>query len=147
MGLGRWKGNLSNPSPRGETADRRRVCRYAVVKEKSWVGWWEGTKFESTAARILDISLRGALLNVDRFPPLGVSVWLCPPDVDAQDEWLEMKVLEVRKKIFGKRQARVTFRNIFPYETFKKLVYGPEAFKSPAQPAWLSDDAADKDWW
>ena len=147
MGLSRREKNLSNPLPPRGGAERRTVCRYAVVQDRAWVGWWEGAKFESTAARILDISLRGAFLNVDRFPPLEVSTWFCPPGVDAKDDWLEMKVLEVRKRIFGKREARVIFRNIFPYEIFKAVVYGPDAFRSREQPNWRNDDTAENHGW
>src|SRR6516165_5931535 len=57
------------PIPPPGTQERRSVCRYAVVQDSAWIGWWEGQAFQSTTAKIVDISLRGALLNVESFPP------------------------------------------------------------------------------
>ncbi len=135
------------PSPPPGTRERRSVCRYSVVQDTAWLGWWEGQAYQSTAARIIDISLRGALLNVDNLPPLEQPVYFCPPGVTPTDEWIEVKVISARKKMFGPREVRITFRKVFPYEIFKAVVYGPDAMKSVESPIWLPEDAADRDWW
>ena len=59
--------------------DRRGVCRYSVVQDNAWLGWWEGQAYQTTTAKIIDISLRGASLTVETFPPSEQPVWFCPP--------------------------------------------------------------------
>jgi hypothetical protein len=86
--------NLAVP-PTG-APERRRVCRYSVVQDASWLGWWEGQTFQNTAAKIIDISLRGAFVTVDTFPPRDQPVWFCPPGVAADDEWIEVNVIDMR---------------------------------------------------
>ena len=136
-----------DPAPPAGTSERRSVCRYSVVQGNAWLGWWEGQAYQSTAARIIDISLRGALLVVDSLPPKDQPVYFCPPGVTPNDEWIEVKVIAARKKMFGPREVRITFRKVFPYEIFKAVVYGPDAIKSVEPPTWLPEDAVDRDWW
>ena len=136
-----------DPAPPPGTKERRTVCRYSVVQENAWLGWWEGQAYQSTTARIIEISLRGALLIVDSRPPKDQPVYFCPPGVTPNDEWIEVKVIDARKKMFGPREVRITFRKVFPYEVFKAVVYGPDAIKTVEAPAWLPEDAADRDWW
>jgi hypothetical protein len=133
-------------SPPG-TQERRSVCRYSVVQDDAWLGWWEGQTFQSTAAKILDISLRGAKLTVDAFPPKDHPIWFCPPGVSASDEWVEIKVIDARKRLFGPREVRVAFRKVLPYELFKAVVYGPDALACSDQPTWVPEDAVERDWW
>jgi hypothetical protein len=137
--------NLAFPPP--GAPERRRVCRYSVVQDAAWLGWWEGPTFQNTAAKIIDISLRGALLTVDTFPPKDKPVWICPPGVAANEEWIEVKVIEARKKLFGPREVRVSFRKAFPYEAFKAVVYGPDSFKGPEPSAPVLIESEERDWW
>ena len=134
-------------APPSGTSERRSVCRYSVVQEDSWIGWWEGQAYQSTAAKIVDISLRGAMLTVDTFPPKDQPIWFCPPGVSATDEWIEVKLIASKKKLFGPREVRIAFRKAFPYEIFKAVVYGPDTFKSVEAPAWVPMDADERDWW
>jgi hypothetical protein len=127
--------------------DRRSVCRYSVIQENAWLGWWEGEAYQSTAARIIDISLRGALLTVETFPPKDRPLWFCPPGITEEDEWIEVKMVGTKKKLFGPREVRVAFRKVFPYEIFKAVVYGADNFQGAPTPNWLPEDAADRDWW
>jgi len=128
-------------------SDRRTVCRYSVVQATAWLGWWEGQAFQSTAAKIIDISLRGAKLTVDAFPPDDRSTWFCPPGVTSQDEWIEAKLVGTRKKLFGPREVRLAFRKVFPYEVFKAVVYGPDACKTAETAVWVAESAEERDWW
>lgn len=146
MGSSRISGS-SNAVPPPGTQERRSVFRYSVVQDNAWLGWWEGQAFQSTAAKIIDISLRGALLTVDSFPPKDHAVWFCPPGVSTSEEWIEVKMIDVRKKLFGPREARVAFRKIFPYEIFKAVVYGPDSFQIVEKPAWVPLEAEERDWW
>jgi hypothetical protein len=141
---------LSQATPNtrpSDAAERRSVCRYSVVLDSSWLGWWVGEAFQSTPAKIIDISLRGALLNVDTFPPKDKPGWFCAPGVTNQEEWIEVKLVGSRKRLFGPREVRVAFRKLFPYEIFKTVVYGPDAFPNLDAPAWLPENAAERDWW
>jgi hypothetical protein len=119
--------------PSMSTTDRRSVCRYPVVQTRAWLGWWEGSSFRSTDARLVDISLRGCMMTVDRLPPEGRPVWFCPPGTDPSG-WIEAKLVEAHRRFLGPRVVRVAFIQPFPYETFKNLVYGPAAL-SGSDPA------------
>lgn len=146
MGLSRRTKPLSALPPAG-AKERRSVCRYSVVLDSAWLGWWEGQAFQNTPAKIIDISLRGALVVVDSFPPKDQPVWFCPPGVSSQDEWIEVKLVDAKKRLFGPREVRIAFRKVFPYEIFKNVVYGPDAFVSPEPPVWLPETSEERDWW
>ena len=126
--------------------ERRTVCRYAVVQSNGWLGWWVGQEFLSTPAEILDISLRGAMLIVESFPT-GLVLWFCPPGMPADDEWMEVKLIATKKRLFGPREVRIAFRKVFPYEVFKALVYGQEPSQIPETNTWLSQEPESRDWW
>jgi len=139
--------HVSTPAPPPGTQERRSVCRYAVVQDNAWLGWWEGQEFQSTAAKIIDISLRGAMLTVDTFPPKDKTIWFCPPGIATSDEWVEAKLVATKKKLFGPREVRLTFRKVFPYEIFKTVVYGPDSFRGVEPPPWVPLESDERDWW
>ena len=114
--------------------DRRSICRYSVVIDDAWLGWWEGPTFQNTPAKIIDISLRGALVTVQRFPPKDRTIWLCPPGITSSDDWIEVKPVGMRKKLFGPREVRMVFRRLFPYEVFKTVVYGRDVVQARRTP-------------
>jgi hypothetical protein len=118
-----------NKAPRGAPVssvdDRRRACRYAATQVQAWLGWWEGQEFRSTSAQLIDVSLRGCLMNVGQLPPPGQSVWFCPPGTTPSD-WIEARLVEAKGSVLGPRVVRLAFRSPFPYETFKHVVYGPD---------------------
>jgi hypothetical protein len=136
---------LASPPP--GMKERRSVCRYSVVQDSSWIGWWDGPEFRSTASKIVDISLRGALLIVETFPPKDKSVFFCPPGAAANEEWMEVKLVASKKRLFGPREIRVAFRKVFPYEIFKAVVYGPDASTSVETPTWVPVENEERDWW
>ncbi|MFO0909168.1 MAG: hypothetical protein U0794_12600 [Isosphaeraceae bacterium] len=137
--------SISAPPP--GTQERRSVCRYSVVLDSAWLGWWEGQAFQNTPAKIIDISLRGAMLNVESFPPKDRPLWFCPPGVSQQEEWIEVKLVDMRKRLFGPREVRIAFRKVFPYEIFKNVVYGPDVYQNVEPQNWVPEDAAERDWW
>jgi hypothetical protein len=121
--------NTSRQSLRSSTTnaeDRRGICRYSVVEAHAWLGWWEKDEFHSTNARLVDISLRGCMMTVDLLPPQDRSVWFCPPGT-APSEWIEARLIEARRRLFGPRVVRIAFCKPFSYDTFKHVVYGPDA--------------------
>jgi hypothetical protein len=133
--------------PADGSQERRGVCRYSVVQDSAWLGWWEGQAYQTTTAKIVDISLRGAQLTVEAFPPKDQPIWFCPPGMSPTDEWIEVKLIGTRKRIFGPREVRISFRKVFPYEIFKAVVYGPDAFRNIAPPPWVPEEAEERDWW
>jgi hypothetical protein len=125
--------------------DRRSVCRYSSLESRAWLGWWEGPEFRSTGARLVDISLRGCMMTVDRLPPPEETVWFCPPGTTPA-EWIEAKLVESKRRLLGPRVVRIEFRNPFPYETFKHLVYGPDALGGQiAGGEWVPE--SERDYW
>jgi hypothetical protein len=145
VSIHRRSGRVQDASPPAGVGERRASCRYSVDDARAWIGWWEGAQFRHVAADIEDVSLRGARLSVERFPPRGQPVWFQPPG-GAPDEWLEVRVIEAKKRLFGPRQLLIAFRKTFPYEMFKAVVYGREALggappkdRAPEGQAWEHD--------
>ena len=131
------------PSSRDE---RRQACRYPVVNDQAWLGWWVSQAFVNTPARILDISLRGAKMTVEIVPPPELDIWFCP-HVVKPPQWIEAKQVPAKKRIFESRKVRIMFRKIFPYETFKALVYGIEARRGYELPYLVLPEEDDCDHW
>ncbi len=131
MGVQQKKSHVQPSTLPSGQDDRRSVCRYTVVLDQCWLGWWDGATFITTAGRIVDLSLRGALLEVEALPATEQSVWLCPPGTSTP-EWLEARLVQSKKKLLGPRHVRIAFLRIFPYEYFKALVYGSGS-SSPRQ--------------
>jgi hypothetical protein len=76
------------------------------------------------------------MMVVDRLPPLDQSVWFCPPGT-APLAWIEARLVECKRRFLGPRIVRIEFCTPFSYETFKHLVYGPDALgkqRSDAEP-------------
>jgi hypothetical protein len=136
-----------NPVPPRGVQERRGVCRYSVVRDDAWLGWWHNEAFQSTAAKIIDISLRGTFLTVENLPPDGQVVWFRPPGLAATEDWVEARLVQARKKLFGPREVRLSFRKVLPYDLFKAVVYGPDAYQGVEQPAWVSNEDENRDWW
>jgi hypothetical protein len=125
--------------------DRRTVCRYATLETQAWLGWWEGAEFRSTDARLVDISLRGCMMTVDRLPPYDQTVWFCPPGT-APLAWIEARLVESKRRFLGPRIVRIEFRTPFSYDTFKHLVYGPDALgKQMSEGDWVPE--SQRDYW
>jgi hypothetical protein len=112
--------------------DRRSAARYAVVEEESRLGWWEGPSFVTTRGRTLDLSIRGALLEVENLPGAESTVWFCPPGATPGD-WLEAAPVQSVELPDGRRELRIAFRRILPYATFKTLVYGRPGLEAPGE--------------
>src|SRR4051794_28031876 len=132
-------------SPVAGTDDRRVICRYTVVEAQAWLGWWEGEEFHSTKAQLVDISLRGCKLTVENLPPRDHAVWFCPPGT-TPSEWIEAKLVEAKRRLFGPRVVRIAFSRPFPYETFKHVVYGPDALGGQISTSdWVPE--SERDYW
>jgi hypothetical protein len=126
MGAPKNSNRRTPAGPALSVDDRRNICRYSVVQTHAWLGWWEGEEFHNTNAQIVDISLRGCMMTVDQLPPKDLAVYFCPPGTMPSD-WIEAKLIEAKRRLFGPRVVRIAFSRPFPYETFKHVVYGPDA--------------------
>jgi hypothetical protein len=113
--------------PGSETGDRRRVCRYRVVLEDALLGWWQDSCFTNVPARLINLSLQGCLVELQRLPDLSPrqSVWV-HPHKESQVGWFEGRIISVRKPLLRQCKVRILFLAPLGYEPFKKLVYGPE---------------------
>ncbi len=107
--------------------DRRRVCRYPTVVERAYLGWWQESTFVTEPACLVDLSLNGCMLALDRLPAIaaGGSVYV-HLNMGAQHDWVEGRMIAARKRILRKCEVRVSFSTPLGYEHFKELVYGPE---------------------
>lgn len=136
------------PSPGSD--DRRRVCRYAVMQSRAWLGWWGGEHFHSTPAEVLDFSLRGCRMIVEQLPPTKDQVWFYASGAGSNanstpSDWIESKLIESRKRLFGPRVVQIAFRGSFPYEVFKAVVYGPARVGEPGSPLWAPEGTSGDD--
>jgi hypothetical protein len=127
-----------------------------VAESRAWLGWWDNEQFQSTPAEVLDLSLRGCRMTVDRFPETKASVWFCPLGTGTgasatatSSDWIEARLIESRKRLFGPRVVRIVFRRSFPYEIFKAVVYGRERTGGTMPQLWIPEANVtdDRDWW
>jgi hypothetical protein len=114
--------------------DRRRACRYPVVFQDMALGWWQDALFVNVRARLVDLSTNGCLAEVARHHklPTDQTVWVRSHGA-SHAAWTEGRIITVRKLFFGKCKVRITFRVPFEYETFKRLVYGPDHLREVTQ--------------
>jgi hypothetical protein len=156
MSVSRKSGRGTTAEPHAGADDRRAVCRYAVVQPRAWLGWWEGEQFLSTPAKVSDISLRGCGMIVEQFPTSQGSVWFCPSGTGTGSsatatsaDWIEAKVIESRKRLFGPKVVRIVFRRSFPYDIFKAVVYGPARSGGTMPQLWVpvANVTDDRDFW
>ena len=123
---------MSNPGPR--TGDRRRVCRYPVVFQDASLGWWLKSAFTNTPVRLVDLSLQGCLIELQRPPDLSEQqrVWVHAHSATVA-EWTEGRIVSIKKSWAGKCRLGISFLAPLPYEPFKELVYGRELFEETPQ--------------
>ncbi len=117
--------------------DRRNAHCYALTRDKIRLGWWERQQFRTIAARLRDLSVSGALIELEEGAacPAGVKTWIClagqsPPN------WVqaESKTVEDCKDIPGtSRVLRLKFLETFPYESFKTAVWDDGAAGTKTQ--------------
>ncbi len=109
--------------------DRRNAHRYAPARAGIRIGWWEGNTFRSSAARFRNVSLSGALLQLDPMSPIpaGARAWICVADQSAP-HWVESEFVEhfsepVDASMDALILVRLRFVEPFPYESFKTAVW------------------------
>ncbi len=125
--LGGRKGAGGSRAPGSD--DRRRSVRYRVHFGDAILSWCDGSSSLEQPARLIDLSLHGCLLELKKLPGKTgrQSVRLRFPAA-ASEEWVDGIVCSIRKPMFKRCQIRIAFLDSFPYQTFKKLVYGRDDF-------------------
>jgi hypothetical protein len=114
------------------SGDRRRSCRYNVRIGDAVLELCALPSSIEMPARLIDLSLHGCLLELKKLPAKTErqSVRLRFPAAASQD-WVEGVICSIRKPMFKSCRIRIAFRDSFPYQTFKKLVYGSDDFSGP----------------
>jgi hypothetical protein len=109
------------------SGDRRGICRYEVVIHDALLRWRQGSSFTQMPVRVVNLSLNGCLIHSPQLP--GVSapqdVWICLQTDPVQD-WIEGRIISIRKPLFRKFEVRISFLTTLGFETFKRSVYGPD---------------------
>ena len=105
--------------------DRRNAHRYALARADIHLGWWQGQQFQTTAARLRNLSVFGALVQLEEgaVGPAGVKAWICLASQSAK-HWVQAEVVEVSPEVpESPCLARLKFLDAFPYESFKTAVW------------------------
>lgn len=120
--------------------DRRNAHRYALARDNIRLGWWQGQQFRTISAWLRNLSLSGALVQLEEgaAAPAGVKAWICLADQSAK-HWAQAEVVEVCPELPETPcVVRLKFLDAFPYESFKTAVWD-DGF-TRGQPAWPGAD-------
>lgn len=106
-----------------EDSERRDSVRHAVCDNRALVGWMAGEQLIETPARIKDISLRGARLELDQMPPSHITKVMMRLDQPTDCDWMDSVVAWCRMKSRDRgHEVGLTFENFLSYDVFSKLV-------------------------
>ena len=120
--------------------DRRNAHRYALARDKIRFGWWQGQHFPTISARLRNLSVSGALVQLEEgaVGPAGVKAWICLAD-QSTTHWVQAEVVEVCPELPETPcMVRLKFLDAFPYESFKTAVWDDELARG--KPAWPGAD-------
>ena len=120
--------------------DRRNAHRYALARDKIRLGWWQGQHFPTISARLRNLSVSGALVQLEEgaVGPAGVEAWICLVDQSAK-HWVQAEVVEVCPELPETPcVVRLKFLDAFPYEPFKTAVWDDGLARG--KPAWPDAD-------
>ncbi len=108
--------------------DRRGSPRYVVREGLQIVLAWKvgDQPHQEVPARIVNLSLSGALLNVDATVPVAGPVWLRLPQGQVEPvEWMAAQIIRVRAGRRGRPHIlQIAFRESCPYGVFTQVVRG-----------------------
>lgn len=105
--------------------DRRASRRYHVKDVPAEFGWYEGDRFATSPATVLDLSLGGALVLAERLPPDSAVPWFrlgVEPDL----EWCQVTLLASKSSLLGPSRVRLRFHSHCPYHVFKRAIVGAD---------------------
>jgi len=114
--------------------NRRQAQRYSPSQElEVCLGWNKGKEYHYTTAKLVNVSVTGALVHPAELPPPGQPFWLRLDDPSSPD-WIEAKIVEGKDRV-GEKTLRLTFKDACPYAFFKAAVNGfkpDDGFMTPA---------------
>jgi len=94
--------------------ERRASLRFAPAEARAWAGWWKCGRFLVTPAELINLSLGGALMRLDRRPPTSQPVWVCLGEPRPLD-YAQARVLEASPGAAGgPYHARLEFHTPCP---------------------------------
>ena len=111
-----------------------------LVRDKVRLGWWQGQHFPTISARLRNLSVSGALVQLEEgaVGPAGVKAWICLADQSAT-HWVQVEVVGVCPELPETPcVVRLKFLDPFPYESFKTAVW--EDGPARGRPAWPGAD-------
>jgi hypothetical protein len=120
--------------------DRRNAHRYALAGDKIRLGWWQGQHFPTISAQLRNLSVSGALVQLEEgaVGPAGVKAWICLADQSAT-HWVQAEVVGVcPEPPETPCVVRLKFLDAFPYESFKMAVWDDGLARG--KPAWPDAD-------
>lgn len=117
--------------------NRRNAHRYVPEHDRCLLGWSASGPFRTVSARLVNLSVSGALIAIERaseFPGPG-RVMISLGDGD-EVRWTRAELLEVVSPEEGPRQLRLRLLEPVAYEAFKATVWGekPRTSPTPAAP-------------
>jgi len=123
-------GPLASASAGGGPATgrhRRRDTRYPAVADRLWVQWWDGDEHYGRAARLVNVSRRGALIVCSTLlrerQPLRIYLEEPAPQIG-----VSAMVLGVVEGLSGHHQMRLGFINPCPDAFIDAAAHGFEAW-------------------
>ncbi len=105
--------------------NRRNAHRYALARDRIRLGWWQGQHFRTISARLRNLSVSGALVQLEEgaVGPAGLKAWICLANQSAT-HWVQAEIVEVCPELPETPcVVRLKFFDGFPYESFKTAVW------------------------
>jgi hypothetical protein len=99
----------------------------------------EGGAYQTTTARLENISRGGAVVEADALPPRDGSVWICSPG-SGNEGWVEAELRPAMIRPRGPHRLRLVFRDragtepFFRWAAFGGDPVGPGSDREPATP-------------
>ncbi|QDV38943.1 DnaJ domain-containing protein [Tautonia plasticadhaerens] len=113
-----------------KASDRRRWPRFSAADSRVRLGWWKGGAYQTTTARLVNISRGGAVVEADALPPKEGSVWICSTS-RGDAGWVEAELRPAMIRPRGPHRLRLIFRDHSSAEPF----FSASAFgRGPAAP-------------
>jgi hypothetical protein len=119
----------ARPKPDGEASRSNRRRASSSVVDLSWL---ENGRWESTRAKLLDISRGGAGMTSRQAPPVGGLARLRFVEGEGSP-WVEVKILGVEPEGSQEHRVRIRFEGHCPSVILRLAVLGPESQEDPSE--------------
>ncbi len=113
--------------------ERRVSPRYSVVDRVARLVWDQPGAFGDTTARLIDLSIGGALMEVSQLPPRNQPIWICLRGMGVE-HGTTATVVSHSRGWRGPYYVHLAFDQICPYEFFKRAVLGQDFHDAGLEP-------------